>query len=76
MVESQNITISVIGQFKRGKSALVNAILEEGVLIGIETKNDYELIQFFAKQASVYKQLNIIAFPVFLSSSMQSNRDF
>jgi GTPase Era involved in 16S rRNA processing len=35
-LESQNITISVIGQFKRGKSALVNAILEEELLpVGI-----------------------------------------
>jgi len=37
-----------------------NTILEEGVVIGIETKNDYELIQFFAKQANLYKQQNNI----------------
>lgn len=35
-LESQNITVSVIGQFKRGKSALVNAILEKDILpVGI-----------------------------------------
>ncbi|NCB41287.1 MAG: hypothetical protein EOM59_01505 [Clostridia bacterium] len=35
-LENQSITISVIGQFKRGKSALVNALLEEEVLpVGI-----------------------------------------
>lgn len=35
-LESQNITVSVIGQFKRGKSALVNALLEEDILpVGI-----------------------------------------
>lgn len=35
-LESQNITVSAIGQFKRGKSALVNALLEENLLpVGI-----------------------------------------
>ena len=35
-LENRNITVSVIGQFKRGKSALVNAVLEEDVLpVGI-----------------------------------------
>jgi small GTP-binding protein len=35
-LERQNITVSVIGQFKRGKSALVNAVLEEELLpVGI-----------------------------------------
>ncbi|WP_164914415.1 dynamin family protein [Aminipila luticellarii] len=35
-LESQDITVSVIGQFKRGKSTLVNAILEEKLLpVGI-----------------------------------------
>lgn len=35
-LEEQHLTVSVIGQFKRGKSALVNAILEEEILpVGI-----------------------------------------
>ena len=35
-LENQEITISVIGQFKRGKSTLVNAILEDKILpVGI-----------------------------------------
>ncbi len=35
-IENQKITISVIGQFKRGKSMLVNSILEDKILpIGI-----------------------------------------
>lgn len=35
-LESEEITVSVIGQFKRGKSTLVNAILEEKLLpVGI-----------------------------------------
>ncbi len=35
-LENQSITVSVIGQFKRGKSALVNAILGENLLpVGI-----------------------------------------
>ena len=35
-IENQKITISVIGQFKRGKSMLVNAILNDRILpIGI-----------------------------------------
>ena len=35
-LENQKITVSVIGQFKRGKSTLVNAILEEKILpVGI-----------------------------------------
>ncbi len=35
-LENQKITVSVIGQFKRGKSTLVNAILEENILpVGI-----------------------------------------
>ncbi|WP_456441706.1 CHAT domain-containing protein [Psychroserpens sp.] len=33
-----------------------NIILSEGVLKGIETKNDYDLIQFYAKQANLYRQ--------------------
>ena len=31
-LENQEITVSVIGQFKRGKSTLVNAILEDKIL--------------------------------------------
>ena len=35
-LENQEITVSVIGQFKRGKSTLVNAILEDKILpVGI-----------------------------------------
>ena len=35
-LENQKITVSVIGQFKRGKSTLVNAILQEKILpVGI-----------------------------------------
>ena len=35
-LESDHVTVSVIGQFKRGKSALVNGILEDTVLpVGI-----------------------------------------
>ncbi|MBR5128450.1 MAG: dynamin family protein [Firmicutes bacterium] len=35
-LESDHVTVSVIGQFKRGKSALVNRILEDAVLpVGI-----------------------------------------
>ena len=35
-LENQKVTISVIGQFKRGKSTLVNAILEDEILpVGI-----------------------------------------
>ena len=35
-LENHKITISVIGQFKRGKSTLVNAILEDKILpVGI-----------------------------------------
>ena len=35
-LESDHVTVSVIGQFKRGKSALVNRILEDTVLpVGI-----------------------------------------
>ncbi len=35
-LENQQVTVSVIGQFKRGKSALVNGILEDTVLpVGI-----------------------------------------
>ena len=31
-LENQEITVSVIGQFKRGKSTLMNAILEDKIL--------------------------------------------
>ena len=35
-LENQQVTISVIGQFKRGKSTLVNAILQDEILpVGI-----------------------------------------
>ena len=35
-LENHKITVSVIGQFKRGKSTLVNAILEDKILpVGI-----------------------------------------
>jgi predicted GTPase len=32
-IENQKITISLIGQFKRGKSMLVNSILGERILL-------------------------------------------
>lgn len=55
-LESQNITVSVIGQFKRGKSALVNAILEEEVLpVGIvPITSAVTEITYGERSASVY----------------------
>lgn len=55
-LESQAITVSVIGQFKRGKSTLVNAILGEELLpVGIvPVTSVVTRIQYGEKAAEVY----------------------
>lgn len=61
-LESQDITVSVIGQFKRGKSTLVNAILEEKILpVGIvPVTSVVTRIQYGEKSAAVHFDNGII----------------
>lgn len=61
-LESQDITVSVIGQFKRGKSTLVNAILEEKLLpVGIvPVTSVVTRIQYGEKSAAVHFDNGII----------------
>ncbi|MHC1724323.1 MAG: dynamin family protein [Aminipila sp.] len=61
-LESQDITVSVIGQFKRGKSTLVNAILEEKLLpVGIvPVTSVVTRIQYGEKSVAVHFDNGII----------------
>ena len=55
-LENQKVTVSVIGQFKRGKSALVNGILEDEVLpVGIVPVTAVvTTVEYGSKSASVH----------------------
>lgn len=61
-LESQDITVSVIGQFKRGKSTLVNAILGEKLLpVGIvPVTSVVTRIQYGEKSVAVHFDNGII----------------
>lgn len=61
-LEKQEITVSVIGQFKRGKSTLVNAMLEDKILpVGIVPVTAVvTTIEYGAKNAAVHFENGIV----------------
>lgn len=74
-LENQKVTVSVIGQFKRGKSALVNGILEDEVLpVGIVPVTAVvTTVEYGPKSASVHFNNGVVKEVAFEEISVYVN---
>ncbi|MGF6376488.1 GTPase Era involved in 16S rRNA processing [Clostridiales Family XIII bacterium PM5-7] len=64
-LENKDMTVSIIGQFKRGKSTLANAILEDNLLpVGIVPVTSAETKVVYGKKAAEVHFLNGVVEPV------------
>ncbi len=80
-LENQDVTVSMIGQFKRGKSTLANAILEDDVLpVGIVPVTSAVTKVVYGKRAAEVHYQNGVVEPVefsrlseFISEQENSN---
>lgn len=64
-LENQDITVSIIGQFKRGKSTLANAILEDDILpVGIVPITSAVTKVVYGKRAAAVHYQNGVVEPV------------